>query len=86
MRKTWLAVAVGVLLTSSGCLSDVSHNSYTDADRSDHRVTVFSGGKAVAEYVSDESPADRDWGHYFRDKKTGNLVIVSGTVVIEQLK
>jgi hypothetical protein len=54
---------------------------------SKHRITVYSGGQKVAEFestgnVSNESNSD---GWYFRDAKSGKLVEVTGTLVIEQL-
>ena len=64
-----------------------------DADRaqfralgSEHRIIVYSGGIAVATYestgnVSNESSSD---GWYFKDKASGKLIEVAGTLVILQ--
>lgn len=51
-------------------------------------VKVYSGGIAVKSYrstgkVLTESQSD---GFYFRDKATGHLVRVSGTVTIEEAR
>lgn len=53
-----------------------------------YRVTVWSGGKSVATYVSTgavESEEHTD-GWFFRDSASQLLVRVSGTVTIEELK
>lgn len=53
---------------------------------SQHKITVFSGGQAVKSFTSTgkvhtEHASD---GWYFRDKATGKLVRVAGTVVVEE--
>jgi hypothetical protein len=52
-----------------------------------HKITVYSGGKAVAVFTStgNVSNQDRSDGYYFEDEATKKLVEVSGTVVIEQI-
>lgn len=84
MRRL-LAVAVLACVLVSGCTD--SYRSSWEALGSEHRITVWSGGVAVKVYMSTgktHTEHDSD-GWYFRDKATGKLVRVSGTVTIEQL-
>lgn len=50
-----------------------------------HKVTLYSGGKMVGEWVStgNVSNQERSDGYYFEDEKSRRLVEISGTVVIE---
>lgn len=54
---------------------------------SKHRVTVYSGGKAVGVWTSTGNVSNQEHsdGYYFEDEETHKLIEVSGTVVIEQL-
>jgi len=50
-----------------------------------HRITLYSGGQVVGQWestgkIEDEAHGD---GRYFKDDKTGRLVSISGTYVIE---
>lgn len=82
--KTFVALVAIAALFMSGC---------TDAERgrltafgSEFRVTLYSGGQAVRTWDSSGkvlTEKDSD-GYYFVDKKTGNLIRVSGDVVVEQ--
>jgi len=67
----------------------------TDAQRSniaslgnEHAVVLYSGGVAVASWVSTGAVASvgQSDGYRFRDKKTGRLVEVSGDVTITTIK
>lgn len=49
-----------------------------------HRVQLYSGGKQIGEWVTsgkieNESQSD---GYYFRDDKTGKVVMIGGDVII----
>lgn len=49
------------------------------------RVTLYNGGKAVAQWDSvGKVQAEKDSdGWFFEDAKTGNLIRLSGSVVVE---
>ena len=52
-----------------------------------HRITLYSGGQKIGEWtctgrVENEESSD---GFFFLDDKTGKLVRVGGTIVIERL-
>lgn len=52
-----------------------------------HRITLYSGGQKVGEWtctgrVEDEEGSD---GFFFLDDKTGKLVRIAGTVIIERM-
>jgi hypothetical protein len=77
-----LAAALIVLTSVTGCASaDLSSMKSWGAR---HHVKQFSGGVLVGEWTSkgrilNEKSSD---GYYFEDEKTGNPVMVSGTVQI----
>lgn len=74
------------VLAIAGC-SDAQRSVALDGWAQHHKVEVFSGGKAVATFVSTGKVAteERTDGWYFRDAKTKKPVRVSGTVVITVL-
>lgn len=85
-----LIAAALAALALSGCADGPATNSFyaqNSAAGKEHRVVVYSGGKAVAEYRSDGDPHKTSNGtaFYFRNKATGKFVEVLGTVVIEEL-
>ena len=80
MKKFYLLAVIALC----GCTS--AGRAQFDGFGSDFTVTVYSGGTAVRTFESSgkvlaETESD---GWYFSDAKTGKLVRVSGTVVIEQ--
>lgn len=84
MSKT-LLLALSVLICSVGC-TDAEWSAFS-ALGNRHHITMYSGGKVVAEWTSTgkiENEAHSD-GFYFKDEKTGRMVSVTGDVVIEVL-
>jgi hypothetical protein len=83
MKKTSMALLVCCLMFS-GCMS--AQRSQLLGIAKDYKVTLYSGGTAVKEYVSSgkvltEQQSD---GYFFTDKSTGKLIRLSGTMVIEE--
>lgn len=83
--KIRLAFCIALFLIAFGCKdADVSQ---LESLGSKHRVTMFGcDGKVIGQWeatgnVSNEDHSD---GWYFKDAKTGKLVEVTGTLVIEQ--
>ena len=77
-------VIIAAMLFFVGCSqAEVAHM----IEFSDHKVTVFSGGKEVRVYKSKGLPLNeyQSDGWMFKDAATGSLVRVSGTVIIESL-
>lgn len=88
MKKIcWLVSLVSIMLFTAvvGC-KDATRAQWNSLGTR-HRITVYSGGKAVATFIStgNVSNQDRSDGYYFEDEATHKLVEVSGTIVIEQL-
>lgn len=83
MKKITIILLVVVL---SGCTDSTKEKLLNYGN--EFKVEMYSGGKLVREWVStgkvnSESGSD---GYYFKDKKTGKLVEVSGDVVITNNK
>jgi hypothetical protein len=82
MKK--LIFAISILATMTACRS--SQMAQWGALGVDQQVTLYSGtGSVIRQWTSDgkvstESGSD---GWFFRDRATGKLVRVTGTVVIE---
>lgn len=73
-----------LLIPVLGCTS--SQRASFNALGSSHRVTLYSGGKAIGSWHSRgkvHSSTQSD-GYYFQDDESGKLIEVSGDVVIEQ--
>lgn len=86
MRTISIALLALALLTAPGC-TDAYTSSVTAVGQQFH-VTVYSGGHAVRAYRSTGkvlTEEDSDWW-YFRDKATGGLVRVTGTVTVEEAR
>lgn len=81
MKK--LVFAIALIFSMTAC-SDAEKAAW-GALGEKHRVTLYSGGQKVGEWtttgkIENESSSD---GYYFNDEKTGKLVSVTGTLVIE---
>lgn len=72
-----------VTLILTGC-SDASKASFRAIGQK-HRVTLFSGGQKVGEWVTSGMVKNEEHsdGYYFNDDRTNRLISVSGTVLIE---
>jgi hypothetical protein len=71
------------LLATTGCSDAIVAD--VGSLGSPNKVSVYSGGKLVAEYESTGYVESTDGGRfYFKDSKTGKHVVASGTVVVEQ--
>lgn len=82
--KTWTLIAASFGLAALAGCTDAAWESM-GAYGDEHKVTLYSGGKAVREWTStgkvlNEEASD---GYYFKDKATGQLVRVTGDLVIE---
>lgn len=79
-----LAAWAFIGLCLPGCDMD-AENAKIDAEGKPHRVILYSGGKAVREWTTNAKvrSEDRSDGWFFRDAKSGQLVRVSGNVVVE---
>jgi hypothetical protein len=82
-----LCVAIGTSVTMVGCSKATISRNIVYLRGGNAKVEVYSGGKIVKTYYSDgevktESNSD---GWFLKDKKTGKLILVSGTVIIEEL-
>lgn len=90
MVRIYVAFTCCVLLVGGLCLSSCDFSTQMaefDAIGNDHKVELYSGGQLIKEYMSKgkpKSPTNSD-GYLFMNKETGNLVEVSGTVVMESL-
>lgn len=84
MNKLLAIVALTSLLLLAGC-KDATRAQWSGLG-SNHKITVYSGGVAVATFHSTGSVSNQEYsdGYFFEDAATGKLVEVSGTVVIEQ--
>lgn len=67
----------------------------TDAERggwgslgAKHRVELYSGGEKVREWITTGQPQNEEHsdGYYFVDIESGELVRVTGDLVVTQLK
>lgn len=84
IRSFLEVIALIAIIPFSGCdcEADIARDK---AWGRDHRITLYSGGKAVREWKSSGKvlPEKESDGWYFRDSKSGSLVRVSGTAVVE---
>lgn len=80
----YLIVLVVLLPTIiSGCTSSGMNRSF---DGSDKKITLYAAdGKVINTWISDGRVLGEDHsdGWYFQSKKTGKVVIISGTTIIE---
>lgn len=83
MRRLRLLAALATI-PAAGC-TDAGWSQMT-AYGSNFRVTVYSGGEAVRTFHSSGKvmTEEKSDGWFFRDRESGKLVRVGGTVVIEQ--
>lgn len=86
MKRILCSLSFAFILSAAGTGCTDATMSHYGAYGSNHIVMVWSGGKAVKTYVSSgqvksENQSD---GFFFKDKSTGKLVRVSGTLTIEQ--
>ena len=82
----WLSF---VWITALVCIASCTDAEYErmTALGNKHKITMWSGGQKVGEWISTGSPrsvADED-GWQFKDDKTGRFITVTGDVVIEKL-
>ena len=84
MKKIFLVLLTAGLLMATGCFS--AERARILAAASPHKIHVLSGGKVVMTFhsVGRVLPEKDSDGWFFEDRKTGKLVHVAGTVVIEQ--
>ena len=85
MKKILPILLLSVLLFA-GC-TDAGYSNAIGSLGSEHKVTLYSGGKTVGEWYSTGKvlTEERSDGYIFRDKKTKRLMRISGTAAIEQL-
>lgn len=82
LKRTIAAFALlGLIACSDASLAKIGGNGAR------HKVTLYSGGQPVAQWIStgrvqNEEKSD---GFYFNDEKTGHLIRVAGSVVIERM-
>lgn len=79
-----LALIVVILVCMTACRS--SQMAQWGALGSDQKITLYSSsGSVIREWVSDGKVSTENGsdGWFFRDRATGKLVRVTGTVVIE---
>lgn len=86
MKKLILLCVLGFIILNGVACTSSQRAQYTSFN-SAFRITVWSGGKPVKEYISrgkvhTESESD---GWYFSDKETGALIRISGTVTMEEI-
>lgn len=77
-----LIVIASTAIFISAC-SDAERSAFNALGKK-HRVTMYSGGKIVGEWVSSgkiENESNSD-GYYFKDDATGKMVTVAGDVTI----
>lgn len=82
LKTTATMFLIFVLLISAGC-SNAEKAKWGTAGSSSH-IKQFSGGQVIGEWDSDgwiENEVQSD-GYYFKDRKTGRSVRLSGTVQI----
>lgn len=85
MKVLLVGLVAGLLAVSMGCSSADRALAENYAGRC--RVHLYSGGQEIAmwETVGAVENENRSDGFFFQDKKTGKLVRISGTVIIERL-
>ena len=86
-KAGYLCVALGLIIFAmlilSGC-TDAAIAKRKSMGQA-HKVTLYSGGQAIRVFHSTgkvENEKDSD-GYFFKDRDSGKLVTLSGTVVIE---
>lgn len=83
MKKSLLFACLIGLLVFSGC-KDATRAQF-NALGNRHKITMFSGGQKIGEWISTGNVSNENHsdGWYFKDEKSGRLVEVTGTLVIE---
>lgn len=78
-------ISLLIVLAMAGCTS-AERAKYTSFGHR-HRVQLYSGGKVAAEWTSKGRPMNEEEsdGYYFSDVETGQVVEVSGDIVITEL-
>jgi hypothetical protein len=79
-----LTMAIATALAASGCTD--AEMAQRGALGSQFKVTVWSGGQPVKVYTSTGKvlSEEKSDGWFFKDKTTGKLVRVSGTITVEE--
>lgn len=72
-------------LLCSGCYAS-DRASFTSV-MYNYKVTLYSGGQVVGSWETKGVPNNEEHsdGFYFVDRKSGKLIRISGTVIIEQI-
>lgn len=85
-RTLLIASLLAVAAASAGC-TDVSRAQFS-AYSTPHRITMYSAtGQVIKVWETDGKVANASGsdGYEFKDKATGKLIMVSGSVIIETL-
>ena len=84
MKKIIFAALLTLMLSTS--CTDASWEKKTNYGNN-FKVDLYSGGQLVRSWISSGkvSTEEKSDGYYFKDKDSGKLIEVSGTVVITAL-
>lgn len=85
MKTIILILLSTTLLINSGCSN--SKIAAASAWGKRHRVTLFSGGKEVGQWITSGKIENEHQsnGYYFQDDKTKKVILINGDVIIEVL-